>query len=159
MTQAALGGGDRGCRRSTAAGPASRYPAGTQSGHEFRLKGKGMSVLRATSRGDMYIQATVETPVNLTKRQEELLREFDKAGEEGKTNPESEGFLRAGEGVLRGSARVERRGRISARRSAPNARHGILRRIGVYFAADGGPHCPEKANSPSERFDRRCRAP
>jgi molecular chaperone DnaJ len=68
-------------------------PAGTQSGHQFRLKSKGMSVLRATTRGDMYIQATVETPVNLTKRQEELLREFDKEGEVGKTNPESEGFF------------------------------------------------------------------
>jgi molecular chaperone DnaJ len=68
-------------------------PAGTQSGHQFRLKGKGMSVLRSPSRGDMYIQSIVETPVNLTKRQQELLREFEKAGEEGKTSPESSGFF------------------------------------------------------------------
>jgi molecular chaperone DnaJ len=68
-------------------------PAGTQSGHQFRLRGKGMTVLRSAVRGDMYIQAIVETPVNLTKRQQELLREFEKAGENGKTNPESEGFF------------------------------------------------------------------
>ena len=68
-------------------------PPGTQSGHQFRLRGKGMTVLRSAVRGDMYIQAIVETPVNLTKRQEELLREFEKAGDNGKTNPESEGFF------------------------------------------------------------------
>jgi molecular chaperone DnaJ len=44
-------------------------PAGTQSGHQFRLKGKGMTVLRSRMRGDMYIEANVETPVNLTERQ------------------------------------------------------------------------------------------
>ncbi len=68
-------------------------PAGTQSGHQFRLKGKGMSVLRSGSRGDMYVQAVVETPMNLTKRQQELLKEFEKEGEHAKTNPESEGFF------------------------------------------------------------------
>jgi len=51
--------------------------AGTQSGHQFRLRGKGMSVLRSASRGDMYVEVVVETPVHLTKRQQELLREFD----------------------------------------------------------------------------------
>jgi molecular chaperone DnaJ len=66
---------------------------GTQSGHQFRLKGKGMSVLRAASRGDMYVQVVVETPVNLTKRQQELLREFDKSGDSKPTHPESEGFF------------------------------------------------------------------
>jgi molecular chaperone DnaJ len=68
-------------------------PAGTQTGHQFRLKGKGMSVLRSPARGDMYVQAVVETPMNLTKRQQELLREFDKEGEAAKTSPESEGFF------------------------------------------------------------------
>ena len=68
-------------------------PAGTQSGHQFRLRGKGMSVLRSPSRGDMYVEVAVETPVNLTKRQQELLREFDKAGEAARTQPESEGFF------------------------------------------------------------------
>jgi molecular chaperone DnaJ len=71
-------------------------PAGTQSGHQFRLRNKGMSVLRSPARGDMFIQAMVETPVNLTKRQIELLKEFDNAGGEGeggKNSPESHGFF------------------------------------------------------------------
>jgi len=67
--------------------------AGTQSGHQFRLKGKGMSVLRSGARGDMYVQVVVETPVNLTRRQQELLREFDKSGDSKPTHPESEGFF------------------------------------------------------------------
>jgi molecular chaperone DnaJ len=68
-------------------------PAGTQSGHQFRLRSKGMTVLRSAARGDMFIEAVVETPVNLTKRQQELLREFEKEGENNKTHPESEGFF------------------------------------------------------------------
>ena len=66
---------------------------GTQTGQQFRLKGKGMSVLRSRSRGDMYIQIGVETPVNLTNRQQDLLREFEDAGKGKKTSPESEGFF------------------------------------------------------------------
>ena len=68
-------------------------PGGTQSGHRFRLKSKGMSVLRSRERGDMFVQANVETPVNLTKRQKELLREFDAESGDAKNNPESEGFF------------------------------------------------------------------
>jgi molecular chaperone DnaJ len=68
-------------------------PAGTQGGHQFRLRNKGMSVLRSGGRGDMYVQVVVETPVNLTKRQQELLREFEQAGDGHKTSPESEGFF------------------------------------------------------------------
>jgi molecular chaperone DnaJ len=68
-------------------------PAGTQSGHQFRLRNRGMSVLRSSSRGDMYVQVVVETPVHLTKRQQELLREFEKAGDGRTTHPESEGFF------------------------------------------------------------------
>jgi molecular chaperone DnaJ len=68
-------------------------PAGTQSGHQFRLRGKGMTVLHSTLRGDMYVEAVLETPVNLTKRQQELLREFENEGESGRTHPESEGFF------------------------------------------------------------------
>jgi molecular chaperone DnaJ len=68
-------------------------PAGTQSGHQFRLRNRGMSVLRSSSRGDMYVQVVVETPVHLTKRQQELLREFEKAGDSHTTHPESEGFF------------------------------------------------------------------
>ena len=69
-------------------------PAGTQTGDQFRLKGKGMSVLRSTARGDLYIQVAVETPRNLTKKQQELLHEFEKdSGETAGTSPESEGFF------------------------------------------------------------------
>jgi molecular chaperone DnaJ len=68
-------------------------PAGTQSGRQFRLRQKGMTVLRSAARGDMFIEAIVETPVNLTKRQQELLREFEKEGENAQTHPESEGFF------------------------------------------------------------------
>ncbi len=68
-------------------------PPGSQTGRQFRLKGKGMTVLRSPARGDMYIEVTVETPVNLTKRQQELLREFEQANENRRTSPESEGFF------------------------------------------------------------------
>jgi len=91
VTTAALGGA---IEVPTVEGTMTRVtvPAGTQSGHRFRLKGKGMTVLRSPLRGDMFVNAVVETPVNLTKRQQELLREFEKEGG-GKTNPESEGFF------------------------------------------------------------------
>jgi len=68
-------------------------PPGTQSGHQFRLRSKGMSRLHNRGFGDMFIEARVETPVKLTKRQQELLREFDEAGEEG-SNPHTEGFFK-----------------------------------------------------------------
>ena len=66
-------------------------PEGTQSGKQFRLKAKGMPVLRSAQFGDMYIQVSAETPVNLTRRQRDLLREFDK--EARNNSPESEGFF------------------------------------------------------------------
>jgi molecular chaperone DnaJ len=53
-------------------------PAGTQTGKQFRLKGKGMPMMRTKSHGDLYIEVFIETPVNLSKRQKELLEEFDK---------------------------------------------------------------------------------
>jgi molecular chaperone DnaJ len=92
FTTAALGGT---IEVPTVEGSRTRVtvPAGTQSGHQFRLRGKGMTVLRSPVRGDMYIQAIVETPVNLSKRQQELLREFEKESEKAKSNPESEGFF------------------------------------------------------------------
>jgi len=68
-------------------------PEGTQTGHQFRLKGKGMSVLRSNVKGDMYIEVAVETPVNLSKKQKEMLRDFDKNAEK-ETSPESEGFFK-----------------------------------------------------------------
>tara|TARA_A100001011_G_scaffold247497_1_gene255767 strand:+ start:742 stop:1863 length:1122 start_codon:yes stop_codon:yes gene_type:complete len=52
------------------------YDPGTQSGKRFRLRGKGMTGLRGSNRGDAYVETLVETPVNLTKRQKELLKEF-----------------------------------------------------------------------------------
>ena len=67
-------------------------PEGTQGGRQFRLKAKGMPVLRSAQRGDLYIEVAVETPVKLTKRQKELLREFEGASQAG-THPEAEGFL------------------------------------------------------------------
>ena len=70
-----------------------KIPAGTQSGKQLRVRGKGMSVLRSPARGDMYIEVVVETPVNLTKRQQELLREFETSGDSQRTHPESEGFF------------------------------------------------------------------
>jgi molecular chaperone DnaJ len=68
-------------------------PAGTQSGRQFRLRGKGMSIMRSSMRGDMYIHAQVETPVNLTKKQRELLRDFDKEAGGSSNSPESDSFF------------------------------------------------------------------
>jgi molecular chaperone DnaJ len=65
---------------------------GTQSGRQFKIKGRGMPVLRARDYGDLYIQANVETPQNLTKRQKELLAEFDTESTN-RTHPESSGFF------------------------------------------------------------------
>ncbi len=69
-----------------------KVPEGTQSGRRFRLSGKGMPVLRSSDAGDMYVQVVVETPQSLTKRQRELLAEFDKESS-GETHPESAGFF------------------------------------------------------------------
>ena len=68
-------------------------PEGTQNAQRFRLKGKGMSVMRSNQRGDMFVEVEVEVPRNLSKRQKELLREFEKESKGDKTNPQSEGFL------------------------------------------------------------------
>lgn len=69
------------------------FPSGTQTGNQFRLRGKGMSILRSQARGDMIVQAVVETPVNLTDEQKELLRRFEEMGGSD-TSPESAGFFR-----------------------------------------------------------------
>jgi molecular chaperone DnaJ len=69
-----------------------KVPGGTQTGSRFRLSGKGMPVLRAKQTGDMYVQVAVETPQNLSKRQRELLAEFEKLSSED-TQPESAGFF------------------------------------------------------------------
>jgi len=68
-------------------------PPMTNSGRTFRLRGKGMPELRGNSRqGDLFIEVKVETPINLTKRQKELLDEFEKVDSKGHS-PESEGFF------------------------------------------------------------------
>ena len=69
-----------------------KVPEGTQSGRRFRLGGKGMPVLRSRQSGDMYVQVVVETPQKLTKRQRELLAEFERLSSN-ETQPESSGFL------------------------------------------------------------------
>ncbi len=91
MTTAALGGQ---IEVPTVEGSISRVkiPEATQTGKQFRLKGKGMPVLRSKLTGDMYIQVEVETPTNLTKRQRELLEEFQKLTDED-NSPESKGFF------------------------------------------------------------------
>jgi molecular chaperone DnaJ len=66
---------------------------GTQSGVQFRLRSKGMSVLNSSQRGDMYIESRIETPVNLSRKQRELLREFESAGKGRSFSPESESFF------------------------------------------------------------------
>ena len=69
-------------------------PAGTQSETQFRLKGKGMSILRQTRRGDMYVEANVEIPVNLNNKQKAILQEFEKEGGTSKKHsPKSQSFF------------------------------------------------------------------
>ena len=69
-----------------------KIPAGTQAGEQFRLRGKGFSVLRSAARGDMFIHVAIETPRNLSRRQRELMEEFETEGKTG-AHPESEGFF------------------------------------------------------------------
>jgi molecular chaperone DnaJ len=69
-----------------------KVPEGTQSGRRFRIQGKGMPVLRSKQTGDMYVQVVVETPQKLTKRQRELLNEFERLSSKD-THPESSGFF------------------------------------------------------------------
>jgi len=68
-------------------------PKGCQNGHRFRMKGKGMSVLRSTARGDMFLEAAIEVPVNLTDKQRKLLEEFEAGCDERTHHPESTSFL------------------------------------------------------------------
>ena len=68
-----------------------KIPAGSQSGRQMRLRSKGMPALRGGARGDMFIELAVETPVNLTSKQKELLREFEALSED--NNPESKSFF------------------------------------------------------------------
>ena len=90
ITDAALGGD---IEVPTIDGGRSRVkiPQGSQSGRQMRLRAKGMPALRGAGAGDMFIELAVETPVNLTSKQKELLREFDKLAED--NNPQSTSFF------------------------------------------------------------------
>ncbi len=72
-----------------------KIPAGTQTGKVFRLRGKGIKGVRSHSHGDLLCHVVVETPVNLTDRQKELLREFEEIsqGNAGRNNPKAQGWL------------------------------------------------------------------
>ena len=91
MTTAALGGQ---FEVGTVDGGKTRVkvPEGTQNGKQFRLRSKGMPVMRSNQVGDMYIQVAIETPQNLTKRQRELLTEFEEESS-AENSPESTGFF------------------------------------------------------------------
>jgi len=69
-----------------------KIPAGTQNGKQFRLKGKGMPMMRNKNYGDLYIQAITEVPVSLTREQKSLLEQFKKL-EDTKTNPIMKDFF------------------------------------------------------------------
>jgi molecular chaperone DnaJ len=68
-----------------------KVPAGSQTGKQMRLRAKGMPALRGGGVGDMLLELAVETPVNLTSRQRELLREFEELSED--NNPEGRTFF------------------------------------------------------------------
>ncbi|RWX64091.1 molecular chaperone DnaJ, partial [Mesorhizobium sp. M2A.F.Ca.ET.039.01.1.1] len=91
MTTAALGGS---FEVTTLDGTQTKVkvPEGTQNGRQFRLKGKGMPVLRQANVGDLYIQTAVETPQNLSRRQRELLEEFEQLSSKD-NSPQSSGFF------------------------------------------------------------------
>jgi molecular chaperone DnaJ len=90
MSSAALGGD---VEVPTIDGGRSRVkiPAGSQSGKQMRLRSKGMPALRGAGSGDMFIEVAVETPVNLTAKQKELLREFEALSDD--NHPETSGFF------------------------------------------------------------------
>ncbi|MGO9133118.1 MAG: molecular chaperone DnaJ [Methylovirgula sp.] len=91
MVQAAMGG-EVEVRSVDGTEAKVKIPEGTQSGKQFKVRNKGMPVLRSRDVGDLYIQVTVETPQNLTKRQRELLAEFDSLSSN-TTHPEASGFF------------------------------------------------------------------
>jgi len=95
MAAAALGGD---IEVPTIDGGRSRVkiPSGSQSGRQMRLRAKGMPALRGGGSGDMFIELAVETPVNLTSKQKELLKEFEALSED--NNPESKSFFKSVKG-------------------------------------------------------------
>lgn len=91
MTTAALGGS---FEVTTLDGAKTRVkvPEGTQTGKQFRVKSKGMPVLRSPQTGDLFIQVQIETPQNLNRRQRELLEEFERTSSSD-NSPQSTGFF------------------------------------------------------------------
>ena len=74
-----------------------KIPTGTQTGQQLRLRGKGMSIMNSSSRGDMYIEIFVETPVNLNSAQKDILKRLAEdlsSDNGGKHSPESTGFIK-----------------------------------------------------------------
>lgn len=95
MTKAALGG-DMEIPTIDGTRTKVKIPEGTQSNQQLRIKGKGMTILRSAARGDMYIEIFVETPVNLGRKQADLLKELDKTiggADAAKHSPESSSFF------------------------------------------------------------------
>ena len=90
MTSAAMGG-DIEVPNIDGGRSRVKIPTGSQSGRQMRLRGKGMPAIRGGALGDMFIELKVETPVNLSPRQKELLREFDELAVN--NSPESQGFF------------------------------------------------------------------
>ena len=69
-----------------------KIPSGTQNGKQFRLKEKGMPIMRSKNFGDLYIRAITEVPVSLSKEQKTLLEKFKKL-EDSKSNPSIKNFF------------------------------------------------------------------
>ena len=144
MTQAALGGEIEvpvidGTRAKV------KIPAGTQTGDQFRLRGKGFSVLRSAARGDMFIQVAVETPQNLSSRQRELLEEFEAEADKGsKGSPDHEGFF----AKVRRSSRAAGDSHLGAasRRHKPRPSDDRIR-VGLRSLTDPG----MRSSGPSEQ--------
>jgi molecular chaperone DnaJ len=72
-----------------------KVPGGTQSGKVFRLRGKGVTTVRDARQGDLFAKVAVETPVNLSAEQKEMLEKFDQSVQEGgeKHSPRAGGWL------------------------------------------------------------------
>ncbi|MGV6839967.1 MAG: molecular chaperone DnaJ [Planktomarina sp.] len=77
-----------------------KIPAGSQNGRQMRLRSKGMPALRGAGQGDMFIELAVETPVNLTSKQKELLREFEELSKD--NNPLTSNFFKKVKGFWDG---------------------------------------------------------
>lgn len=91
MTTAALGGK---IQVPTLSGSAEiELPEGTQSGKTFRLRGKGIKGIRSAYPGDLYARLTVETPVRMTDRQKQLMRELDATLRDAKHSPNTRSWM------------------------------------------------------------------